>query len=767
MRIQVTCPQCGKRYAVPPSMAGHTGACACGAIIPIAAAPSPSRTVVSAGILRMASVRQRAADEWPSLRQNAWPVLRMVLGRPWLPAAAAAWLLSTPLLPWHTRLMPYRRPDNVLLLLADVWLYAGVAALVIALSRRYASRPLTPTAGLLAGYAAGLLVLVGHGLSLSSPGLHWPAGLWHSYAGLRQFTALLVGGVAGAASVWLPALLVHPPAAPAFLRTRLDRLRPRAKLWQSTGIMLAWLWPTVLTIGLHTQFRCVPVKPWAHPSQAPGHWLALLLVPTLFGLWTVRQRSSDQRVAGGPTFAFVGVQVGLLGALTIWPYPSWQRETAVVLSAVLGLLGANLALVAVPQPSAVASRGPRWAPAFGLVAVGAVLGLILIGFVVNPAWQVRVWRRAAVTTNLPNYAAARLAATRGPNAVRVLMDTLGDQHPNVAQAAEKALTHLDPPMVRALAAMLPEATLRQRCWATHFLGESKRPEAVKPLLAALREELPPAQRDVELEQEQLLSANSSPPNPIAAEARQRQEREQARYHNPPVRGTGLPPEYMCHTYSAETLRAVAVRALAKIDDPEVGPAVAAALNDPSPSVRRTALTAMVTLHYPPAIPTLRRMLEEGSSSERALAAEALTMMGDLEIVLPLIKLLKSGDSPEVKAAARSLMKVRDRRALEPLGQALIRGASDTEGLGLLLTAYETLGGNTLMPLLAAADNPEPHVRDFAACKLGEKHAAEGAAHFARLLNDPQRAEQAGLVLRRMATPEARAALRAHGWPDYW
>lgn len=762
MPIQITCPQCGKRYAVPHTLAGQTGSCDCGATMPIPAVPAPLTDAA------LASLRQFAAERWPSLKQKAGPALKLTLARPWLPAALAAWLMSFFLIPLHNRLhLTTRWPDNMLLLVADVWVYAGVATIAVMLSRRLSSRPLTPAAGLLAGYGVGLLVLVVHGLSLSSPALRWLGGGWSSYATLRHFTAFLVGLVAGEAAVWFPYLLAHPPTVPTAASPLLASIRPYARQLQSAGVVLAWLAPTVLTIRLYTHFRALPVKPWAQSSDILPYWMTLLLVPALFGLWTAQRRWKQRQIAGAAVLAFIGVQLGLLGALIIWPYPSWQRETAVGLSAFLGLCGGGLAMVAVPQVPGLISRRARAGTSVVLAAVAVAIGTIITGFAVSPALQVMVWRQAAVTTNLPQYAVAKLAAVHGPEAALLLIETLGEEHLNVAAAAEKALSNPDSAMVDALAAMLPTATLRHRCWTTVFLGESNNPKAVPPLLSMLREELPDPPQDLELEAQKALEYSSNlPPSDLALRAKQRRERELARYHNPPARRTGLPPKYFLYDYTPVAARAAAAAALAKIDDPAVGPALALTLNDPAPWVRRVALTAMGTLQYRPAIPSLRQSLESGSAEERALAAEALTKMGVRDIVLPLIKLLASDDSRELKAAARGLIQLGDRRALKPLGHALARG-SDSDGLNVLLAAYESLGGNTLQPLLAAAENPKPWVRDFAAHKLREQHPAAGVAHFAKLLANPQRAEQAAMVLRRMSTDEARSALRAQGWPENW
>ncbi|MHB8995540.1 MAG: HEAT repeat domain-containing protein [Armatimonadota bacterium] len=761
MPIQITCPQCGKRYAVPDSLAGQDGSCDCGATIPIPALPVPPTAAALAPLQRF------AVEQWLLLKPKAGPALKLAVARPWLPAALAAWLVSFLLIPLHNRLhLTTRWPDNMLLLVVDVWVYASVATVAVILSRRLSSRPVMPAAGLLSGYAIGLLVLVVHGLSLSNPGLRWLGGDWSSYDALRHFTAFLVGLVAGEAAVWFPYLLAHPPSVHAAVRPILASIRPYARQLQTAGVVFGWLAPTVLIVRLYTHFRALPVKPWTHSSDILPYWLTLLLVPALFSLWTAQRRWQQRQIAGAPVLAFIGVQLGLLGALIIWPYPSWQRQTAAGLSALLGLGGVGLAMVAVPQVPGLISRRARAGTSVALAAIAVAIGTIITGVAVSPSLQVMVWRQAAVTMNLPEYALTRLAAVHGPEAVPLLIETLGKEHLNVAAAAEKALSNLDPAMVDALAAMLPTATLRHRCWATVFLGESKNPKAVPPLLSVLREELPSPPRDPELEVQKALACMSNLPSDLVLKAKQRRERELARYHNPPTRRTGLPPKYFFYDYTPVAARAAAAAALAKIDDPAVGPALAQGLNDPAPWVRRVALNAMGTLQYRPAIPSLRQSLESGSAEERALAAEGLTKMGVSDIALPLIKLLASDDSRELKAAAQGLVQLGDRRALKPLGQALARG-SDSKGLNVLLTAYQSLGGNTLQPLLAAAENPKPWVRDFAAHKLREQHPAESVAHFAKLLQSPQRAEQAAMVLRRMSTDEARAALQAHGWPENW
>jgi len=374
MPIQTTCPQCGRGYAVPEDLAGQTGSCACGATFPIPPAPLRRPAIAIPGAVRLASVRQLAAEQWPVLRQRAAPALRLVLARPWLPAALAAWLVSFLLIPLHNRLhMASRWPDNIMLLVADVWVYATVATLAIIVSRRLMARPVRPAIGFLSGYACGLLLLVVHGLSLASHGLHWLSP-WSSYGALRHFTAFAVGLVAGEAAVWVPFPLDPPPAVPGAARPRPDLLRPYLKQLQVVGLILAWLTPSLLTIGLHTHFRALPTKPWTRPSQAALYWLALLLMPALFGLWTARRRWLRRPVVCGPLFAFVGVQWGLLGALTIWPYPSWQRETAIGLSAFLGLVGLGLAIVTVPQAPGLLAPRARRGLALALAAVGVALG---------------------------------------------------------------------------------------------------------------------------------------------------------------------------------------------------------------------------------------------------------------------------------------------------------------------------------------------------------------------------------------------------------
>lgn len=798
MPIQVTCQQCGKQYAVPDEMAGQDGACSCGASIAIPELP-PRRPLVSpAAATSIATLRRSAVQQGLALKRNAPGILKLVLRRPSVPAALAAWLLSFLLIALHTTVYSANRwPVRTMPLLADVWLYAAVAALAVVLYRRLTPRPVMPVAALLAGYATGLVVLTVHGLSIQFSGLRWLAGPFDSYPALRQFTAVLVGLVAGEASIWDPYQFVTPPVLPAGLRRTLTALRPLDKF----VILTAWLAPSALVVWLYTHFAALPDKPWTVRSDAADYWLALLLGPALFGLWTI-WRQWRGRIPYAPAFAFVGVQLGLLASLVIWGYPSWQRETAVVASLLLGLLGVCLALVVNPECTGLVSGRSRKRAGAALIVVGACLGSGLVVFGVRSDLQALLWRRAAVTTDLDQYATARLAAVRGGKAVPVLIATLGDQHQYVYEAAAQALAHPDRRSVQALGAMLPGAPVRHRCWAAYFLGESRLKEAVPPLLALLRNQLPPPPPDAELEERQCLEnargympgdltlqaweakkrqlprfrrreygatmffPHGMPVEDRAMRAWEREQRELARYHNPPQQRRGLPAKYAFFSYTEDSPRVAAVVALAKIDDPAVGLAIGDALAGSNVSVRRAALTAMATVKYEAAIPALRVILGEGSLTERALAAEALAAMGDREIVLPLISLLETGDSRAVKAAAPALAQIGDKRALQPLAQALARG-SDSDGLDKLLAAYEALGGDTLRPLLAAASNPDPWVRDFAAHRLREQHPAEGVAHFSKQLNDPQRAEQAALVLRRMATDEAKASLQAHGWPENW
>lgn len=147
MPIAITCPQCAKTYAVPEALAGQTGSCACGATFPIPCPPPRRPITLGPASVHVAALRQSAMDHWPLVREKAAPTVKLVLARPWLPAALAAWLVSFLLIPLHNRLhLASRWPDNMLLLVADVWVYAGVATVAVLLSRRLSSRPVTPTA---------------------------------------------------------------------------------------------------------------------------------------------------------------------------------------------------------------------------------------------------------------------------------------------------------------------------------------------------------------------------------------------------------------------------------------------------------------------------------------------------------------------------------------------------------------------------------------------------------------------------------------------
>jgi len=84
------------------------------------------------------------------------------------------------------------------------------------------------------------------------------------------------------------------------------------------------------------------------------------------------------------------------------------------------------------------------------------------------------------------FAAEALGATRHPDALRPLLDTLDDADPELRVAALLALAHLDADVpISALAALLDDPDVGVRDAAAVSLGQLARPEAIPALLDAL------------------------------------------------------------------------------------------------------------------------------------------------------------------------------------------------------------------------------------------------------------------------------------------
>jgi HEAT repeat protein len=141
----------------------------------------------------------------------------------------------------------------------------------------------------------------------------------------------------------------------------------------------------------------------------------------------------------------------------------------------------------------------------------------------------------------------------------------------------------------------------------------------------------------------------------------------------------------------------------------------AQLRDPDRVRRVDAALALGKLRAPPAIPALIELLQENDTVFCAgqYAAWALGEIGDAQAVGPLIEAL---DKQFVRGPAiEALVKIYDERAVEPL----VRLFEETHvpSLAKVLGNWGDL--RALDALVAAMQDPDPHVRFYTARALGK------------------------------------------------
>lgn len=128
------------------------------------------------------------------------------------------------------------------------------------------------------------------------------------------------------------------------------------------------------------------------------------------------------------------------------------------------------------------------------------------------------------------------------------------------------------------------------------------------------------------------------------------------------------------TASEVDVRWWAVRALAEMDAPDVGPLLCQALQDPEVSVRQCAALALKRHPTIAAIPHLISLLEDSDRLLARLAAEALISLGE-DAVPDLIAVMQNGPQVARLEAVRVLALIGDPRAAPALFDVLGEGSA--------------------------------------------------------------------------------------------
>ncbi len=202
-----------------------------------------------------------------------------------------------------------------------------------------------------------------------------------------------------------------------------------------------------------------------------------------------------------------------------------------------------------------------------------------------------------------------------------------------------------------------------------------------------------------------------------------------------------------------------------------------ALQYPDPEVRKRAAVALRALESAQAVPALKAALQQETDpvvrSSFAAALKLLDYQANIDSLIKsqdvfgLATALKSRNVETVIAAAGALADLGDRTAVEPL-VILFQNASAPPAARL--AAAEALlklqSAPAVVTLLGALRRDTWQVRSNAAAVLGQIQATWAVEPLAQALGDthPVVRRTAAAALRRIATSDAIAALRAHFTP---
>lgn len=276
-------------------------------------------------------------------------------------------------------------------------------------------------------------------------------------------------------------------------------------------------------------------------------------------------------------------------------------------------------------------------------------------------------------------AVQELGLSKKPRAVRALIAALKDQEALVRYKAIDSLANIGVAAIDPLFTTLNEPDPNVRKASVQALAKIRDKRAIEPLIAALKDS----------------------------------------YH---------------------IIREEAVEALEKIDDPRVVEPLIAALSDSEERVRRQAAQALSERADIRALDPLIKVLDDQTDFSRGVrlyreaiakaVARALGKIGDARAVEPLVRLLKSGVSKQ--EAAEALGKIADAQAAEALVTAL--NDKDSNVRMTITHALVKIGAGAVEPLLAALKQDNVTLTKAAAnalAKIGDRRAIEPLIPFLR------------------------------------
>lgn len=335
-----------------------------------------------------------------------------------------------------------------------------------------------------------------------------------------------------------------------------------------------------------------------------------------------------------------------------------------------------------------------------------------------------------------------LAETFDEKSVNLLVLALDDQHAGVRCGAAKALVRYhDQRAVEPLIKLLGDTEPLARAAAAETLGRLGNPLAMSPLTAVLRD-ADPVVRGIAGR-----SLNRLGWRPTTDAQRVLHILALGNLHELAALGPdGVGPLLEILHSGTPNKQFSAAKALGKIDDPRVRPAMLAALNNPTPAVRIAALDNLGRRADPAKFSEVEKILADGNANVRSVAVEAATSCGGERAVPALVKCLKDTSWEVRKEAANALGALGDGAAVTGLC-GLIQDPDRDVRESAVAALGQLRNRAALLPLVPALLDTESVVRTKAAAALQK---IDPTWQDAGVLTD--------------ALPKIQAALKH---PEYW
>lgn len=306
----------------------------------------------------------------------------------------------------------------------------------------------------------------------------------------------------------------------------------------------------------------------------------------------------------------------------------------------------------------------------------------------------------------------KLAQEYDPAVVEPLIFALKDKSPDVRSAAARALLRYhDPKAVEPLIATLRDTSPIARAAAAETLGRLGDSRAISQLLLLLRD-VDLAVRGIAVRGLNRLGWKPDNPSDRVLQILATGELHEL---------VSMGPEGVGHLL--ETLRngtphkqLTAAKALGRVRDPRVQPAMLAALKKNIPSLRIVALGILEREGDPETFAHIKPLMQDADSSVRGAAVEAATACGGKQAVPLLLKSLKDPAWDVRLAAAKALGKLREASAVDGLCQ-LVQDPDRDVREGVIAALRELADARAIQYLVLALLDQENVVRSSALATL--------------------------------------------------